>query len=152
MAEVSKVVLKTYFEDGKEPDENKFIDFIDTMVDHGVWTPYHDISNIDGWSSYTQKQIFYKKIDNLVFIQFYIEGISDDIIAIFTMPFTALEAAPTHSAFWLRAKNAGSWIGTGMGYILGNSNLMRCYTSASGAAWTASGTKAIQGEAWFITE
>lgn len=29
---VSKTVLKSYFEDGKEPDENKYIDLIDTMV------------------------------------------------------------------------------------------------------------------------
>jgi len=32
MPEVSKATLKTYFEDGKEPDENKFIDLIDTMA------------------------------------------------------------------------------------------------------------------------
>jgi hypothetical protein len=32
MAVVTKTVLKTYFEDGKEPDENKFIDLIDTMA------------------------------------------------------------------------------------------------------------------------
>jgi hypothetical protein len=31
MAVVSKAVLKTYFQDGKEPDENKYIDFIDSM-------------------------------------------------------------------------------------------------------------------------
>lgn len=35
MAEVSKVVLKTYFEDGKEPDENKFVDLIDTLWEQG---------------------------------------------------------------------------------------------------------------------
>jgi hypothetical protein len=32
MPEVSKATLKTYFQDGKEPDENKFIDLIDTMA------------------------------------------------------------------------------------------------------------------------
>jgi hypothetical protein len=31
MAVVSKPTLKSYFEDGKEPDENKYIDLIDTM-------------------------------------------------------------------------------------------------------------------------
>jgi hypothetical protein len=32
MSVVSKATLKTYFEDGKEPDENKFIDLIDSMA------------------------------------------------------------------------------------------------------------------------
>lgn len=43
MPVVTKTVLKSYFEDGKEPDENKYIDLIDTMAlsgdiisDHGA--------------------------------------------------------------------------------------------------------------------
>jgi len=42
MAVVSKIVLKSYFEDGKEPDEGKYINLIDTMsivdgvTDHGA--------------------------------------------------------------------------------------------------------------------
>lgn len=32
MAVVSKTVLKSYFEDGKEPDENKYIDLVDSVV------------------------------------------------------------------------------------------------------------------------
>lgn len=35
MPEVSKATLKTYFEDGKEPDENKFIDLVDTLWEQG---------------------------------------------------------------------------------------------------------------------
>jgi hypothetical protein len=46
MAVVSKTVLKSYFEDGKEPDENKYIDLIDTMgttdMDHGGLTGLGD--------------------------------------------------------------------------------------------------------------
>lgn len=46
MAIVSKTVLKSYFEDGKEPDENKYIDLIDTMgttdMDHGGLTGLGD--------------------------------------------------------------------------------------------------------------
>lgn len=48
MPVVSKATLKTYFEDGKEPNEDKYIDFIDTMsiidgvTDHGVLTGLDD--------------------------------------------------------------------------------------------------------------
>ncbi len=46
MAVVTKVVLKTYFQDGKEPDENKYVDLIDTMAignpDHGDLTGLSD--------------------------------------------------------------------------------------------------------------
>lgn len=40
MAKVSKAILKTYFEDGKEPDENKFIDLIDTLAIDDAGTAY----------------------------------------------------------------------------------------------------------------
>lgn len=39
MAIVSKTTLKTYFEDGKEPHEGKYIDLIDTMVASGADIP-----------------------------------------------------------------------------------------------------------------
>ena len=48
MAIVSKVVLKSYFEDGKEPHEGKYIDLIDSLMlegsggDHGVLTGLAD--------------------------------------------------------------------------------------------------------------
>jgi hypothetical protein len=35
MAIVSKATLKTYFQDGKEPDENKYIDLVDTLWEEG---------------------------------------------------------------------------------------------------------------------
>ncbi len=58
MAEVSRAVLKTYFQDGKEPDENKFIDLIDTMGlnDHGP------VLKIDGAVG-QQREIRYRSGD-----------------------------------------------------------------------------------------
>lgn len=41
MAAVSKTVLKSYFEDGKEPDENKFIDLIDTLMIPSAFNMWH---------------------------------------------------------------------------------------------------------------
>ena len=42
MSKVSIATLKTYFEDGKEPDENKYIDLIDTLGGVGqAWNLFH---------------------------------------------------------------------------------------------------------------
>jgi hypothetical protein len=49
MAVVTKAVLKTYFEDGKEPDENKYIDLIDSMaVDSGQYLLVDGSRNVEG--------------------------------------------------------------------------------------------------------
>lgn len=58
MAVVTKAVLKTYFEDGKEPDENKFIDLIDTLgggvdpltIFHTAWLNFPGIAAL--WNTY----------------------------------------------------------------------------------------------------
>ena len=46
------------------------------MVTSVAWTDYSATSTIVGWSSYTTKSIFYKKIGKLVFVQFVISGVA----------------------------------------------------------------------------
>ena len=55
------------------------------------WIDYSGNSTITGWSSFTNKLLYYKKIDNLVYITFFIDGTSNGNTATFTLPFSANE-------------------------------------------------------------
>ena len=58
------------------------------MVTSVAWTDYSATSTIVGWTSYTTKEIWYKKIGKIVFVTFHIAGTSDDTVANFTVPFS----------------------------------------------------------------
>jgi len=149
MPVVSKEVLKGYFEDGKEPDESKHIDLIDTMVENNPWIDYSDDSTVIGWSSTTIKDIRYKKIGNFYFVQFVIEGTSggSGTVASFTVPET--KDTDESCVNIIRVKNnSGSWV-AGL-QVLGNaSTQVNLYSDPNGTAWTASGTKGVQGQFWY---
>jgi hypothetical protein len=57
MAVVTKATLKTYFQDGKEPDENKFINLIDTMVVSGAPSDFIVGDGIGGRSIYIDGEV-----------------------------------------------------------------------------------------------
>ncbi len=168
MPVVSKAVLKSYFEDGKEPDENKFIDLIDTMAEiDGVagdfdiggelnvvgdiftypWTDYSGDSTVTGWSSTTIKDIHYKKIGNMVFVLFVIEGTSDQTYARFTVPYA--KATDESCVNIIRAKDdGGAWV-AGL-QVLGNGAIIvNLYKDPNGGAFQSSNAKGVQGQFWY---
>lgn len=153
MPVVSKAVLKTYFQDGKEPDENKFIDLIDSLallsdVYTVPWTPYSDSSDIVGWSSLPTKQIYYRKKGKLVFVWYRLSGTSDSQDMSFTLPFdNQADIVVYHKP--ARARDAGTFLnGTAYGALFVSGDLVRFFkdeSSTGSTSWTDSGTKSIFG-------
>ena len=118
------------------------------MVTSVSWRGYHDASTIVGWSAYTAKLIYYKKIGKLMFVQFYIDGTSDDTVATFTIPHTP-NANPSFSAFYVRSRDDNVWLAQGLGLLTGGNATIQCYTTSDGALWTNSSTKTIVGQFWY---
>jgi hypothetical protein len=115
-----------------------------------AWADYSATSTIVGWSSYTIKKIFYKKVGKLVFVEFYIDGTSNVNTATFTVPYTVISSL-NNLPFYIRARNNGVWQAAGMGWLAGGSATVTLYTTQSGNNWTASGTKTIAGQFWYQT-
>ena len=111
-------------------------------------TPYHDISTIVGWSSFTEKIIYYKKTGDLIFIQYRLVGQSNDTVTSFTLP------QPQNNLIGLLEVKRGMDNGTWQDYcymnLSKNNSTVNFFSTKGGGAWTASGNKRIYGEFLYI--
>jgi len=112
------------------------------------WTDYSAISTITGWSSFTLKQIWYKRIGKFVIVNFNLEGTSNSATTSFTLPVSS-NARRYHTLSV--AHDNGSDDGVCQ-IILDNSstvNILRGTNYSSSAGWTASGAKKVEGQLWY---
>jgi hypothetical protein len=114
-----------------------------------TWVDYSASSTIVGWSSFSFKEIYYKKIGKTVFCSFEITGTSNSAIATFTLPYQAA-AGLDNLVFMTQVKDSGSYsVNPGTGYTNSGSNLIILNKDLTGAVFTTSGTKEINGEFWY---
>jgi hypothetical protein len=115
-----------------------------------VWTAYHDSSSITGWSSYSTKEIWYKKVGELVFVWFDLNGTSNSTSTSFTLPHSNNSDVLLSS--FLVAQNNGSWSASWCSMST-SSSTVTCYPSVGGGStsWTSSGSKTARGHFVFET-
>ena len=108
---------------------------------------YSSLSTVVGWTSYTEKIIWYKKIGKLVFVLFRIAGTSDVNSCSFTVPYTR-----TSLTTFPRTINYITDNGThDIGYFgLSETTVsFRPDLNSTTTGWTTSGTKAVYGQFWY---
>ena len=114
------------------------------------WTTYGGTSTIVGWTSNTSTLINYKKVGNLVFVQFYIDGVSDATNVTFTLPFTQISTNGVELKVAIQVGNNGLPSTTsGLLTLSPNSATVSCFLDMAGAIWTASNNKRVQGQFWY---
>jgi hypothetical protein len=116
----------------------------------GEWTPYHDDSTIVGWGSFTTKQIYYKKVGKLIFVQFYLAGTSDDTTSTFTLP-DASASGVSYILPVVSAQDNGGTLNVGRISLGPSLSTITLYPTPSANTWTASGNKQARGEFWYIS-
>lgn len=117
------------------------------------WIAYGTTSTIVGFSSFTAKLIYYKRIDNIIFVTFDIEGTSDSTETTFTIPTNAKNGVGYFGGALLSANDNGSTLTTASRFILsGNSNQVHCYSNMSTGAWTDSNAKAVIGSFFYVED
>ncbi len=106
-----------------------------------VWTDYFATSTIVGWSSKTG-YIYTKKIGKTVFVQYQISGTSNSTSTTFTVPYAG--NANVGMSLGYAVDNGGTAVA---GYITlpGGDSIVTLYSTVASGAWTASGTKNVQG-------
>lgn len=115
-----------------------------------AWTDYSSSSTVTGWSSFTNKKIFYKKIGNLIFFMFQLSGTSNSTAVSFTLPYAMtgdlqlqmLLGTATDTSSTITANNAYFFIQT-------NGSTVYCYPNAVGSNWSAAGDKALKGQGFY---
>ena len=115
-----------------------------------AWVVYGGTSTIVGWTSFTSQLINYKKVGNLVFVQFYIDGVSDATNVTFTLPFTQINTNGIELKVAIQVGNNGAPLTTsGLLTLSPNSATVSCFLDMAGAVWTASNNKRVQGQFWY---
>lgn len=114
----------------------------------GTWTDYSATSTISNWSSYTNKNLYYKKIGKSVFVSFYIAGVSNGTSASFTLPYVS---AILDIVVPIATVNNGAEEYTGIMQLTTTSSTAICYRDLTGTLWTDSGNKTIAGQFFYDT-
>jgi hypothetical protein len=121
------------------------------------WTDYYSSSTIVGWSSLTagRRQIMYRTLGDMVWVSFHLEGVSNATSATFTVPYTAIAIATSHSFSNALGFTYDNSVYLAPGYFLlaNNDNVVKCVVAeanSSAPGWTASGSKIVEGEFWYV--
>lgn len=117
---------------------------------YGAWQDISTTATIVGWSSTTQKQIFYKQVGKTIYLSYNITGTSNSTSTTIGLPVTP----STHLTYWETslslAINNGSISTTGPRQSIDNSGgtatTVTLTPDANGSGWTASGAKTVRGQ------
>lgn len=111
------------------------------------WQDFSASSTIVGWTSFTNKLIYYKQMGKFIFVTFNLQGTSNATTTSFTVPATSNATNPTLDFPCLTVDNGSPVVG--FAQLAAGSTTVNGYSTYSGGAWTASGTKAIYGQFFY---
>jgi hypothetical protein len=113
------------------------------------WNNYYSSSTVTGWSSLSTTTLYYKRVGDLVFVNFNLVGTSDTTTVSFTLPDSAATGSIIKKG-GIRIQDNGTWQTT-PGYLSFSGSTATIYKNLNSGAFTASGTKAVQGQFWYET-
>lgn len=113
-------------------------------------TDYFSTSTKTGWAATPTGNIFYKVVDDMVFVNFSINGTSNSTTTSFTVPETSMASLGVNF-YMARMRDGDAFFDNGFCNLPASSTTVTCYTdnSKSAADWTATLTKQITGQFWY---
>lgn len=134
------------------PTEHAVKTYVDGLM--GVWTDYSASTVLTGWAASPTPSVSvkYKRVGDLVFVAFWIEGVSSLNTAQFTVPL--ISDIYQYSFTCLGMNNNTDIVGGASGAINFSSNTKVDLAPSQGygfplTAWTASGAKRVRGQFWY---
>lgn len=106
------------------------------------FTDYSSSSTVTGWSSTSTKEIFYKRIGQLVMVWFRIIGTSNATTASFTVPFTNTSSVPVNNCTFVSDNGTPQTTG-GRVSLSAASGTINIFKDMASGAFTNSGTKQV---------
>jgi hypothetical protein len=119
-------------------------------VEETDWTNYGDSATIIGWSSFTVKEIYYRKIGSIVFVSYHISGASNSGNTSFTVPYDRASGRTYDEIAY--GRDGGASVLTPDNatiYLYQGTNIVYCYTSQGMGTWATSSTKTVSGTFWY---
>lgn len=102
-----------------------------------------------GWSSFTRKNLRYKTIGKLVFVEFDFFGVSNAGSTSFTLPYTAVSDLLVMDTAIRITDNGIAPTTPGLMEMTGGTAIANCYKDYGGNAWTSSGNKGVGGQFFY---
>jgi hypothetical protein len=133
----------------KYPTINAVNNGLGLKTDKTSWINISTTSTIVGFSAFAQRFIYYKIIDNYIFIDFYIEGTSNSTSFTFTSPFNNTSGASKFGSCGYNVNGGSPILNPARIIISNNSNIVNITLNFGGAAYTATGTKGCAGQISF---
>lgn len=138
-----------YFDGAMLVEGSSAFAFSPKPAEEGVWADYSAVSTIVGWSSFTTKLIYTKKIGKTVFVVFNLSGTSNATSISFTLPYV-LNFPSTIQVAWGNGANNGTTLSSGGRFYMSGSTVVALSDMASGA-WTSTGVKTTIGQFFYET-
>ena len=110
-------------------------------------TDYSGISTIVGWSSFTTKILTYKKVGNLVFVLFRIEGTSGSSTTTVSLPYAISGVLDVFNLMYAVDNGVGD---IGKIQVTGSTLYLSPSVGSTYTGWTSSGTKSVRGEFFYF--
>jgi hypothetical protein len=146
---VSTTNKAVYFDGAMAVEGESSFAFNSKPAQEGTWINYSAISTITGWSSYTSKVIYYKRMGHIIFVVFSLVGPGNGVTqCTFTLPFTS--SAPGFYIGMIAAQNDGGAYTSGMSQIGNGVTTVSLYRDPNATAWSGTGTRAAQGSLWYV--
>lgn len=114
------------------------------------WADYSALTTITGWSSFTVKHIYTKKIGKTVLVSYYLTGTSNATTTSFTLPYLSASGFQLFSNPAVAEDNGGTAV-AGAVQLNASTQTAICYTNMSTGTWTNSGTKSVIGQFFYET-
>jgi hypothetical protein len=116
-----------------------------------AFTDYSSTSTVTGWTSFTSKKIFYKKIGKLIFVTFELTGTSNATTASFTLP-NSVNTSVGVQIINFAKDNSGTPV-AGTAFMDPNTATVVFIPTVGGSSsgWTNSGTKSVIGQLSYQT-
>lgn len=146
-AEQSRLSRLNVGPDGAQADQGDLV--VDGDIYAEEWTDYSGISTIVGWSTFTSKFLDYKKVGNLVFVEFDLRGTSNSTAVTFTLPYASGMGTGRFAYGVIRVRDNSGTITVGDFFLPSGTSTVTCRPAPGGGGWTASGTKEVLGQFWY---
>jgi len=122
---------------------------VGTLTTETVWADYSATSTVVGWSSFTTKAIYTKKIGKTVFVIFNLQGTSNSTAVTFTLPYASAVGFPIYARMLNQDAGGGYNAKVGTLVILDTENIVTCYNEGVSGNWTDNGGKGCIGEFFY---
>lgn len=116
-----------------------------------AWGDYSETVSITGFSSYKTKKVFHKRVGDICFWMFEIEGTSNSTSLNISTSISSSGASLNHAGVAAQIKDNGATQSYGGLVSMGSSDpgIIFVYSTMAGAAWTNSGDKKAIGSIWY---